>query len=188
MFATAPPSPFQGEEWGFDNGAFDAYSHNKPFDTDRFLRRLEVAQQCGTPLVAVTPDIVAAGTRSLEFSWEWMASKLLPADWPWYLAVQDGMTRRNVEDYIRGGWAGLFLGGTNRFKQQTAWQWCELAHEFGLKFHYGRAGTLRKLDHAKRIGADSLDSTFPLWTKERLAVFIEHFHDDRQQPLSIVAA
>lgn len=66
--------------------------------------------------------------------------------------------------------AGIFLGGTDRFKA-TAPFWAALAHRHGKKFHYGRAGTLRKMLHARQSGADSCDSAFPIWKAERLAQY-----------------
>ena len=186
MFATKVPTPYPGEPTGFDNGAFDAWQKGTEFPEELFLRRLSEAEKVVVPRVAVVPDLVARGLESLEFSWNWFgARRELPVEWPWYLAVQDGMTLADVRGVIRGGWAGLFLGGTNGFKQQTAWQWVELAHEFGLKFHYGRAGTLKKLRHAKQIGADSLDSNLPLWTKERFRTFIAEYFDDSQASLAL---
>ncbi|MGB9920851.1 MAG: hypothetical protein ACPLPT_09030 [Moorellales bacterium] len=38
----------------------------------------------------------------------------LPPDWPWYLAVQDGLSLAEVEAAL-GGLAGIFLGGTDAF-------------------------------------------------------------------------
>ena len=59
------------------------------------------------------------------------------------MAVQDRCTAQEVQSAIRGEESikGLFLGGTDRFKQ-TALVWRNLADLMGLKFHYGRAGTL----------------------------------------------
>ena len=62
---------------------------------------------------------------------------------------------------------GLFMGGSDDFKRE-AQDWCNLAHIHGKRFHYARAGTERKIKHAIRIGADSLDSSFPLWTMDRI--------------------
>jgi hypothetical protein len=180
--------PWSGEPWGFDNCAFLYWRRGVSFDEDAFRRRLSYAVTLGRPFLGVTPDIVAGGVESPEFSWRWFSGRELPIEWPWYLAVQDGMTRRDVEGVIRGGWAGLFLGGTSSFKQRTAWIWAELAHEYGFKFHYGRAGTLRKLEHAKLLGADSLDSAFPLWTARRLQAFIEQVGDDSQARLPLTAS
>lgn len=174
MWQERPFIPFPNEPWGFDNCAFLHWRRGERFNDDAYRSRLDIAYKVGLPYIAIVPDEVAGGKASLERSWSWMAGRDLPNDWPWYLAVQDGMSRRDVEGIIRGGFRGLFLGGTNKFKQATAWIWAELAHEFGLLFHYGRAGTLRKLDHAKLIEADSLDSAYPLWTKRRLKRFADH--------------
>ncbi len=48
----------------------------------------------------------------------------------------------------------------------------ELAHRYGLKAHYARCGTRRKIRRAVGIGADSGDSAFPLWIKDRLEAVI----------------
>lgn len=162
-----PIKPFPGERWGFDNGAFVCWSKGKPWDEAVFLRSLEKARMAGTPYLACTPDIVAAGVRSLEFSMQWIDR--LPLDWPWYLAVQDGMTLRDVEP-LMPRFAGIFLGGSTPFKN-TAGAWSRLAKQHGKRFHYARAGTRRKMRMAQEVGADSLDSAFPIWKKERREQF-----------------
>lgn len=178
MWITRRPAPYKGEPWGFDNGAFRYYLAGRPFDDAAFLQRLERAHAVGVPLLAVVPDIVAAGVRSLDFSMGWMPR--LPGDWPWYLAVQDGMTEADVLPLL-GRFAGLFLGGSTAFKR-SAGAWCALAHRYGRRFHYARAGTLAKLEHAREIKADSLDSAFPMWTRRRFDIFCRHWRDgDRQQ-------
>jgi len=163
--------PYEGERWGFDNGAFVWWRSNDDFQTDVFLRRLEMARRLGNPYLAVTPDIPAQGQRSLEFSLRWREA--LPNDWPWYLVVQDGMKTEDVAREI-GKFHGLFLGGSDAFKR-TADKWCKLAHRFGKPFHYGRCGTLSKLHIAKEIKADSIDSSFPLWTSSRFRTFMCHW-------------
>lgn len=170
-------TPYYEEPWGFDNGAFRDWVNGKEFDQDAFLHRLERARKIGTPYLAVAPDIVAGGDRSLEFSLEWM--ERLPQDWPWYLAVQDGMKLEQVSAIIQP-FAGIFLGGTDKFKA-TAWYWCKLAYMHGKKFHYARAGTPRKLIDARKVGADSCDSAFPLWSMERFMVLMDEWEENTEQ-------
>lgn len=173
MFADRDKIPklYPYEPWGFDNGAFGAWTSGQEFPTSKFLRRLEIALKVPSdPLVAVCPDIVAGGRKSLDFSLAWLDR--LPRHWPWYLAVQDEMTHEDVVD-VAHLFAGVFLGGTDKFKL-TAYGWARLAHFCDKRFHYGRAGTLRKLQHAHAVGADSVDSNFPLWTSRRLEVFRDH--------------
>jgi hypothetical protein len=173
MFATARPTPESFESWGFDNGAFTAWTCGRQFPEKAFLRRLEIALKVESdPIVAVCPDIVAGGMKSLEFSVHWI--QRLSAHWPWYLAVQDGMTHKVVLDAIHM-FSGIFLGGTDKFKL-TAYGWSRLAHFADKKFHYGRAGTLRKIRHAWAVEADSLDSNFPLWSVERLETFRDEWN------------
>jgi len=169
MFTVARATPWSGEQWGFDNGAYVFYSGGLPFDEDVFRRRLQASYCKGPPALAVVPDEVGGGINSLEFSERWRSD--LPDEWPWYLAVQDGMEVDDVEPLL-GSYSGIFLGGTDAFKT-TAAEWCGLAHRHNKLFHYGRAGTAKKIQHAQSVGADSLDSAFPLWTKERFNFFEE---------------
>jgi hypothetical protein len=171
MFATFNhnPNPYPNEPWGFDNGAYRSWRKGEPFDNALYLRRLENAHRAGVPYLGVVPDIVAGGMRSLDFSLSYLSR--LPKKWPWYLAIQDGMTMVSVESVI-GQFSGLFLGGTLRFKS-TAPRWIALAHRHGKKFHYGRCGTIRRLEYVRTLGVDSLDSAFPLWTAERLGIFMD---------------
>lgn len=171
MYIRTRPQPYEAEPWGFDNGAFTWHLAGQPFNATTYLKRLDRAILAGTPRVAVCPDIVSGGERSLEFSLAWWYR--LPRDWPWYLVVQDGMDERMVRPHLYG-FAGIFLGGGNKFKA-TARQWADLAHAEGLRFHYGRAGTLHKLEHAYEVGADSVDSAFPMWTKRRFWEFERHW-------------
>ncbi len=150
---------YPGEPWGFDNGAWSAFVAGQPFNESLFLRRLDAGLAAGrVPLLAVTPDIVAGGPASLDFSLCWR--ERLPERWPWFLAVQDGLAGADVLPHL-GRFAGLFLGGSDAFKRQ-AQDWCRLAHAHGLRFHYGRCGKDSSLRHALAVGADSLDSATPV--------------------------
>lgn len=178
MFIRKRPTPYYGERWGFDNGAYVCWQNNTQFDEDKYMKRLDVAYRVDEPYMAVVPDIVGGGSDSLEYSLRWI--KKLPP-WPWYLAVQDGMEYVEVENVI-DLFDGLFLGGTNTFKS-TAYSWCKLAHSYGKKFHYGRAGTPNKVLHALRVGADSADSAFPLWTYDRMDELIKFIDGPKQMSL-----
>lgn len=178
IFLKCKPSPFPFERWAFDNGAFGAWLRGSSFPESEFLRRLDASLTVTSdPYLAVVPDIVAGGARSLDFSLSWL--ERLPRDWPWYLAIQDGMTIEQVGDVIHM-FSGAFLGGSDRFKA-TAYRWRILAHSCGKKFHYGRAGTRRKLLSAWRVGSDSCDSSFPLWSRERMGEFVGFWQGIRDQ-------
>jgi hypothetical protein len=160
--------PWEGEPWGLDNGAFGAWRGGRPFDAAGFRRRVAKAvEMAPLPFMCALPDIVAGGLESLALSLRWLDE--LPAALPWYLVVQDGMTEADVEPHLPR-LAGLFLGGTDAFKA-TAATWATLAHRHGKLFHFGRAGSVPKIELALAAGCDSLDTTFPLWTSERMALF-----------------
>lgn len=50
--------------------------------------------------------------------------------------------------------------------------WTDLAHELGLLCHVGRVGGAKRVRWAREIGADSIDSSLPLWSRENLRVFL----------------
>lgn len=175
IWVKSRPRPMPGEPWAMDNGAFLDYQAGRPFDEDLFRHRLKKAIKFATderlPMVAVVPDIVGGGAASLDFSLKWLPK--LPSDWPWFLAVQDGMELDAVARHLHR-FAGIFFGGTIRFKF-TAAMWCRLAHEHGKLFHYGRCGNSPRLNAAYMIGADSLDSSSPLWTRDKWEAFKRHW-------------
>lgn len=150
---------------GFDNGAYLDWVNGRPFDEKRYRDALDIAMdQPYPPYMAVVPDLVGRGRESLEFSMRWLDK--LPTGWPWYLALQDGMQVWEVEEVIHH-FDGLFLGGTDAFKRD-AQDWRNVAAIHCKRFHFARAGTETKIKQAINIQADSLDSSFPLWTVERI--------------------
>jgi len=69
------------------------------------------------------------------------------------------------------GILGIFLGGSSQWKIDNASTWAEAAKRHRMNFHYARAGTIAKLRQAHAVGADSVDSAFPMWTSERWSAF-----------------
>lgn len=161
--------PYPGEPWGFDNGAWSCFINKKSFDTTKFLKRVSKMEKEGAPILAVTPDIVKAGKKSLDFSNSWIPK--LCNGWPWYLAVQDGMNIEEVENSLtKYPYEGVFLGGGDSFKNLQGKQYLALARSYGLRFHFGRCGTAKKIRKAYQWGVDSCDSAFPHWVARRLKV------------------
>jgi hypothetical protein len=145
------------------------------FDAGAYVRSLD---RVDGPDFAVVPDIVAGGMRSLDFSLGWVDR--LRGVAPLYLAVQDGMAAADVVPVARH-FAGLFVGGTLPWKIRTGGEWVTLAHRLGLPCHVGRVGTFRRVLWAKRIGADSIDSCLPLWSRANLATFRAALDDPQME-------
>lgn len=170
--------PPRRSPYALDNGAFRDWRAGKPFDSDAFERSVERVEVA--PDFVVVPDVVAAGEQSLAFSVSWVPR--LTGLAPLYLAVQDGMTLTMVAAEL-APFAGLFVGGTLGWKIRTGEQWVHFAHLVDRRCHIGRVGTPRRVRWAKRIGADSIDSSLPLFAERNLAPFLEALGVEQQRDL-----
>lgn len=166
--------------WFLDNGAFTDWKATKPFDLNRWIRdtrhiicRLESGEWAPekAPDFTVVPDLVGGGKDSLDFSLEhlfWLEYLEVPH----YVAVQDGMTEEMVRSVLHN-FGGIFVGGTLEWKLETMGLWTQMAHFHNMKCHVGRIGTIPRMRLARSLGVDSIDSCQPLWTRDRLAKFVQ---------------
>ena len=170
------PSPYPGELWALDNGAFAAWKSGKSFDPESFAARAWRWADL-SPRFGVLPDVVGGGRASLALSLAWLPQ--LPPSVPWYLAVQDGVEPADVEPHAPR-LAGIFLGGSDAYKAR-AFEWSRFAHGRGLRFHYARASSPMLLRRAFDCGADSCDSTQPLWSRDGWLKFERAIRDVKAQ-------
>ena len=165
--------------WAFDNGAFGDFNKKRVFQAVVYEKAVErLAADGARPDFLVVPDIVAGGSASLDFSLCWVERLHTLA--PLALAVQDGMTDVEVTK-VMGPFAFLFVGGSVEWKVRTGAQWVRLAHAYGKRCHIGRVGTPRRVRWAIRIGADSIDSTQPLWSFGHMKRFVAAVRGDQQE-------
>jgi hypothetical protein len=157
--------------WFFDNGAFPDFLAGRPFQVDKWLAEVEEAAKHDVPPdFAVVPDEVGKGVQSLHLSVSWVGH-VRELDLRPYLVVQDGMTHENVLGVL-DLFDGLFVGGSTDWKMKTAAAWCDFAHDNGKPCHVGRVGTGHRVRWAREIGADSIDSSQPLWSRDHMRRFL----------------
>jgi len=156
-----PSKKEDGIFYAIDNGAFTLATRGYPFLEGPFLKLLEKSRAVGIrPDFIAIPDIIGGGRDSLDLSMMWINRM---AGCPCLaLVVQDGMTPWMVEhvlkrDLERVAW--IFIGGSVGWKWQTAAQWREFATKHGKMLHIGQAGKVDTIAAARRIGADSCDSS-----------------------------
>lgn len=155
--------PPRRRPWFYDNGAFRDHQAGTPFDADAVLADLDsIYRAIDRPEWIVVPDIVGGGLASLEFSMGWVHRCRGLA--PLYLAVQDGMTEEDLTAGVLKHINGIFVGGTKAWKMRTGQHWVRAARQIGVPCHIGRCGGMDRVRWARRIGADSLDSSLPLWS------------------------
>jgi len=156
----SPPSYMP---YALDNGAFTG------FDVEAWTHMLERAEAHHEPLWAAVPDVVG-DARATTKNWQRYHDKV-----PFRKAfvVQDG---HEPED-VPGDAYCVFVGGSTEWKLANA-------HRFkgaAKWLHIGRVNTLRRLDWAERVGADSVDGTG--WFRGDYAqrdAFMQHFLGRRQ--------
>jgi hypothetical protein len=184
--------------WCYDNGAFKDWREDRDFNWTRWIRDLRCIRNWmldpkqashgwpRTPRITwpdfvVLPDLPAGGDESLKRSCQWLhiAKHHLGDHTRYYLVVQNGMDIRKVEAALNV-FDGIFVGGTLEWKLETGEFWVALAHQHALPCHIGRVGTIKRVKWAQDIGADSIDSSLPLWRKDRLEDFITAVNDDGQ--------
>jgi hypothetical protein len=149
--ATLNPAGFR---YCLDNGAWSSFSKGWPWSEERFYR---AALRFGpTADFVAVPDIVEGGLESLRLSMSWLPRldfcplRLLP--------VQDGMTPADVEPHV-GREIGIFIGGSDAWKERTANMWGDVKVRTGCYLHVGRVNTHRRIRICAQAGADSFDGT-----------------------------
>lgn len=144
----------EGFRYCLDNGAWSAHAAGAPFD-DRSFYRCALRFGADADFV-VLPDIVMGGLESLRLSVSWIDAL------PWcrllLLPVQDGMRADDVRPYLSAR-VGIFVGGSDAFKEGTLSEWSRLASESGCYLHVGRVNTRRRIRLAQLAGADSIDGS-----------------------------
>ena len=145
----------EGFPYAIDNGAWTAHQQRLPFDGAKFLGVLDALGDGAD--WAVVPDVVCGGLASLDFSMHWL-ERLRGAPCPLLLAVQDDMQIEDVAGLI-GPRLGVFVGGSDKWKEQSAAAWARLARSRGAICHMGRVNTARRIRIAHAAGVDSIDGS-----------------------------
>lgn len=149
-------------QYGLDNGAWTAFQSGASFDERAFLGAVEELGENAD--FVVVPDIVRGGHESLRFSLRWLERL-------WWLrgvkliAVQDGVSARDIRQLV-GPEVGIFIGGTDTWKERSAMMWGDLAAGSGCHLHMGRVNTVRRMRIASDAGCHSFDGTsVTRWSK-----------------------
>jgi hypothetical protein len=162
--------PLAGHSAGFayalDNGAWTAFTQKQAWDESAFLSALDRFGPGADWVVA--PDIVCGGKDSLKLSISWLArcldkSKLV------LIPVQDGMTPHDVAGVLCR-YQGIFVGGSEEWKEKTIHEWAQLARERNAYCHVGRVNSQRRLRLCQMAGVDSFDGSGPSRFEKQLAV------------------
>jgi hypothetical protein len=144
----------EGFRYALDNGAWHAFVHKLPFDEAAFL---EAFDKLGASAdFVVLPDIVAGGERSLAYSMSW--HNRLDRSCPQLLAVQDGLSAESINGLV-GPALGIFVGGTDEFKERSLPTWAAIARDRQAYLHVGRVNSVRRIALCASVGADSFDGS-----------------------------
>lgn len=149
----------EGFRFKIDNGAWTAYTKGLPWPAAPFEALIEKMGRDPLCEGIVAPDIVCGGVESLRLSLGWL-DRLLAVGPRVYLPVQPGITPGMISSVL-GPRVGVFVGGENDWKEQTAATWSRAAHEAGGLCHVGRVNSRRRLMICKAAQVDSFDGSGP---------------------------
>lgn len=144
----------EGFPYALDNGAWTAFQKGAPFDESAFLRAVERVGERADWIVV--PDVVCDAHGTLDAFDRWW--QRLRGSGLLLLALQNGMSESDVDGVLRTG-VGLFIGGSDDWKERTAAQWGAFARARSLYLHMGRVNTARRISIAASAGCDSIDGT-----------------------------
>lgn len=131
--------------YALDNGCFTEWNPGK------FFGMLKQAIQMNhQPMWVCVPDAVGDRHTTLE-RWYLHHERIKDMGFSLAFVVQDGMTPGDVPSQAKC----CFVGGTTEWKLEKAGEFkgvCE-------RLHIGRVNTLKRIQWAESIGADSVDGT-----------------------------
>jgi len=171
----APAAPWlpDGFQYALDNGAWTAYSQERPWDEGAF--RALVAKYGEDADWIVAPDIVGDGLKSLDLSltyFDWLHAQTCLV----LLAVQDGMIFADVESVL-GPRTGVFIGGSTEWKEQAIPVWGPWCAERGVWCHVGRVNARRRIRSCALARCTSFDGS----SGSRFSVNVPWMDEERRQ-------
>lgn len=171
--------------FAMDNGVFAEFKKNpsKPFIGEKFIEHLDMLRDKGVfPDFVVIPDKIGCNdpTESLKLSLSWI-ERLRDYPFPLYFVVQDGMTPEMLDSFnIPEQVDGIFVGGKPTFKGfgakgpkevepewkiKTGEMWVKYARKHKIRSHIGRTSSVKRLQWARSILADSCDTSQPVFSE-----------------------
>ncbi len=179
------------------------------------VRRIVRMPLAARPDFVVLPDAVGDASRTLQLGWEvldrmhehglrWVANerdrtrdrehakRIERSGVRFAYVVQngarpgDGILDRFIDNW-RASIRTIFVGGSTGWKLANAQAWCHWAREMDMRCHIGRVGSSRRIRWARFAGADSIDSSLPLWSAAKLRVFLRGLEQARDVRLGIAA-
>ena len=167
----SPSSPMdpKGQSYIIDNGAFRSAKNSEPFNLTAFKVLVSKYRNPDFVILPDIPQIVPTFDQKVKrkLALQSLGRSLKYLDelpHPYYLPVQDGITQKDIIEYIDQV-DGIFVGGTLNIKEQWGWKvktaldWANLAHLYKKKCHVGRINQCETLLYMDYCGVDSIDGS-----------------------------
>lgn len=156
-----------------DNGAYSCYRKGYPFMKEVFLKQIADCYKKNIFLdFIVTPDIIAGGKTSFDFSLKWALNELATAP-RLALVVHSGLKRSDICYLHR--FTHIFIGDAENRTMETMKDWVSYARDNGKLVHIGHSGKYEDLMLAHELGVDSVDSTS--WVVNNSFHIVERYYD-----------
>jgi len=171
-----------GLPWACDNAAF-----SNPDDTKFWNLAIDTWEweQFNPPVWVAVPDVVGCHSQTLDYFDSWVQTweyELGQVRFPLAFVLQNGATIATVPwDQI----AAVFVGGDDAFKLRGCRDLVAEAKQRGKLVHVGRVNSLKRLEYAIELGADSVDgSGFSMFPDAKIPRALRHIsHTEKLEPL-----
>tara|TARA_R110000751_G_scaffold81915_2_gene165043 strand:- start:60 stop:662 length:603 start_codon:yes stop_codon:yes gene_type:complete len=157
--------------WALDNGVFGCFTSGRLWDEEPMYRFIERYHQW-KPSWVVVPDSVGDKEETLKL-WDIHAPIISGFDVPLAMAVQDGMTPKDVPSKVDV----VFIGGS------TSWKWTNLNMwtEAFERVHVGRVNSPRLLHICEKAKVESCDGTGWFRDPRRTQQLIDYLSNKNEQ-------
>ncbi len=137
--------------FALDNDAFASWTKGTPWIESYWLAMLDTLKHDSefSPMWVLVPDVVADRDATLR-NWDKYSPIAETFGWPLAMAVQDGMTPKDLPNNCV-----IFVGGTTDWKWNNLEMWTSL----GRKVHVGRVNEVHRLEQCERLNVASVDGT-----------------------------
>ena len=141
--------------YAIDNGAYVYGKRGQPFDETPFMRDVENFGE-GADWIVI-PDVLCNAEETINIADKWIERL---KGFPLLIVAQDGMTKQDLEPFVKRD-IGIFVGGSTNFKLNSMNWIAKLCNQHNVICHVGRVNSSKRISKCLNAKAHSFDGSGP---------------------------